>query len=56
MDTLIKIYQQRLNLVQATFTRIEHEDAMVAIVYKVTEPSGRDYILKDLYAFPRLPV
>jgi serine/threonine protein kinase len=40
------LYQQRLNLHAATFSRIDHEDAMVAIVYKVTQPDGKQFILK----------
>jgi len=46
MDHLISRYQQRLNLFNASFTRIEHDDAMVAIVYKVAESAGKQLILK----------
>jgi Ser/Thr protein kinase RdoA (MazF antagonist) len=46
MDSLIPFYQQRLNLRDATFSRIDHDDAMVAIVYKVTQPNGTELILK----------
>ncbi|MBA3816811.1 MAG: aminoglycoside phosphotransferase family protein [Parachlamydiaceae bacterium] len=46
MKSYINIYQQRLNLKSATFARIEHEDAMVAIVYKVVCPDGTQLILK----------
>jgi Ser/Thr protein kinase RdoA (MazF antagonist) len=46
MIDLIALYKQRLNLQGATFLLIEHEDAMVAIVYKVTLPSGDHLILK----------
>ncbi len=46
MDDLIILYRQRLNLQSATFLRIDHEDAMVAIVYKVKLPSGTQLILK----------
>ncbi|MBS0637519.1 MAG: aminoglycoside phosphotransferase family protein [Verrucomicrobia bacterium] len=42
----ITLYQQRLNLQDATFSRIEHEDAMVAVVYKVTLPNNTQLILK----------
>ncbi len=38
-NTHISIYRERLNLHDATFTRIEHEDAIAAIVYKVTLPN-----------------
>lgn len=43
---LIALYQQRLNLQNSTFSRIDHDDAMVAIVYKITESNGRQLILK----------
>lgn len=43
---LIAIYKQRLNLQNATFSRIHHVDAMVAIVYKITQPTGNQLILK----------
>ena len=46
MDKLIPLYQQRLNLQGATFSRIDHEDAMVATVYRVTQPNGAQLILK----------
>lgn len=40
------VYKQRLNLQDATFTRIDHKDSIVAIVYKVTQPNKIDRILK----------
>ena len=43
---IIALYQQRLNLQKASFLRIEHDDAMVAIVYRITQPSGTELILK----------
>ncbi len=46
MDKLITLYQKHLHLQSATFSRINHEDAMVAIVYKVEKPSGAQLILK----------
>lgn len=46
MDTIISYYQQRLDLHGSTFSRIDHDDAMVAIVYKVTQPNGVQLILK----------
>lgn len=42
----IALYKKRLNLSDSIFTRIEHEDAMVAIVYKIREPNGNELILK----------
>jgi Ser/Thr protein kinase RdoA (MazF antagonist) len=46
VDDFITLYQQRLNLQHATFSRIDHEDAMVAIVYKITQTTEPDLILK----------
>ncbi len=46
MDKLITLYQQQLNLKDATFSRIDHADALVAIVYKVVQPNGIQHILK----------
>ena len=46
MDDLITLYQLRLNLPNAVFLRIDHEDAMVATVFKITRDLGSQYILK----------
>jgi aminoglycoside phosphotransferase (APT) family kinase protein len=46
MDNNIALYTKRLNLQNATFTRIDHADAMVATVYKVTLPTNEQLILK----------
>lgn len=46
MDNLITLYQQRLNLQCAAFSRIDHEDAMVATVYRLTLSTGKQLILK----------
>ena len=46
MNDLIALYQQRLNLQNAIFSRIDHDDAMVAIVYKITQAGGLNLILK----------
>lgn len=43
---LVTFYQQQLHLQNAAFFLIEHEDATVATVYKITEPNGRNLILK----------
>ena len=40
------VYKNRFTLQQAVFTRIKHDDAMVAIVYKVTPSTGLPLILK----------
>lgn len=45
-DNLIDSYKQRLNLHESMFSRIDHEDATVAAVYKVTSHSGESFILK----------
>lgn len=42
----ISPYIHRLGLQHATFSRIEHEDAIVAEVYKVTLMNGETYVLK----------
>lgn len=39
-------YRKRLNLQSSTFSRIDHEDASVATVYKITQPNGAELILK----------
>lgn len=39
-------YQDRLNLENAQFSYIDHENAMVAIVYKVSLEGGKQLILK----------
>lgn len=45
-DNIISVYKQRLNLQDAIFHRIDHEDAMVAIVYKIIQSNGTQLILK----------
>lgn len=45
-SSLIDSYKEYFNLQDATFSRIHHEDAMVAICYKVTNADGKQYILK----------
>jgi len=46
LKRLLSTYQQILNLQAVTFSQIVHEDAMVAIVYKITLPNGEQLILK----------
>jgi len=47
MNYPITKYKERLNLPkEATFTHINHEDALVAIVYKITQPNAAPLILK----------
>lgn len=46
MQELIPSYQQRLNLHNAVFSRIEHEDATVAMVYHVHAANNDSFILK----------
>jgi Ser/Thr protein kinase RdoA (MazF antagonist) len=40
------LYKQKLNLPNAVFTYIDHEDAMVAAVFKIVQPGNPDRILK----------
>lgn len=40
------VYRQKLNLPNAIFTYIDHEDAMVAAVFRVSLPESPDLILK----------
>lgn len=46
MDDFLSLYKERLNLQDATFSRIDHEEAMVAVVYRVALPNGTQLILK----------
>jgi Ser/Thr protein kinase RdoA (MazF antagonist) len=46
IDTLLDIYREKFNLHDARFERIEHEDAMVAPVYKITKNLHEQFILK----------
>ena len=39
-------YRERTGLQKAHFALIDHEDAMVATVYKITKPNGEELILK----------
>jgi serine/threonine protein kinase len=46
MASLIPLYKKRLNLSEAQFTFIDHEDAMVAAVFRISQPGRPDLILK----------
>ena len=46
MHNLITLYKERLHLQKAAFSRIEHDDAMVAVVYRIAQPDGTQMILK----------
>jgi Ser/Thr protein kinase RdoA (MazF antagonist) len=46
MDDVILAYKERLHLQKAQFTFIDHEEAMVASVFKVTLETGKHLILK----------
>ena len=47
MNYPITKYKERLSLASdAEFTRIDHENALVAIVYKITQPNMAPLILK----------
>jgi len=39
-------YLEEFGYQELSVSRIDHEDAIVAVVYKITEPDGRDFILK----------
>lgn len=46
MDRMISAYKERFNLHNAHFLHIDHEDAMVATVFRVTLENGAHLILK----------
>lgn len=46
MTSLVPLYKKRLNLPKAQFTFIDHEDGMVAAVFKISQPGRPDLILK----------
>ena len=46
MDNLVVQYRERLGLKNAQFLRIDHDDAMVALVYKIIQPNAAPLILK----------
>lgn len=46
MVSLIPLYKKRLNLSEAQFTVIDHEDAMVAAVFSISQSGRPDRILK----------
>jgi Ser/Thr protein kinase RdoA (MazF antagonist) len=46
MNDLINFYKGKLDLPNANFTSIDHEDAMVATVFKVEQIDKKDLILK----------
>lgn len=46
MTISVSAYQKLLNFQNATFSLIDHEDTMVATVYKITKPNGEQFILK----------
>jgi len=46
MASLIPLYRNRLNLPEAQFTFIDHEDAMVAAVFRISQPGRPELILK----------
>src|SRR5579863_4184755 len=46
VNPLISRYRELASLQEAHFVLIDHEDAMVATVYKITQPNGEAFILK----------
>lgn len=46
VDNLIELYREYFGLNPSVFSRIDHNDTMVAVVYKVNLPSDKSLILK----------
>src|SRR5262245_12677731 len=46
MDDLAEVYRRKLNIPNAVFTYIDHEDAMVAAVFRISQQGRADLILK----------
>ena len=46
MNKLIETYSEYFGLNEAVFSRIDHNDMMVAVVYRVELSSGKSLILK----------
>lgn len=46
MDELAELYRRKLDLPNAVFRYIDHEDAMVAAVFKISQSGNSDLILK----------
>ena len=46
MNNLADLYRRKLDLPKAVFTYIDHEDAMVAAVFKILQQERSDLILK----------
>src|SRR5205807_6915845 len=46
MNIQITFYRERFNLQSAKFLRVDHEDAWVAVVYRVTDVTDKQFILK----------
>jgi len=46
LDDMINVYKRQLNLEDCIFSLVEHEDAIVAIVYRITRNDGTQLILK----------
>ena len=46
MDDLAELYRQKLSLPNSQFTRIDHDQTMVATVFKITQKGSADLILK----------
>ena len=44
MDPLADLYRRKLHFPNAIFTYIDHEDAMVAAVFKISQPESPDLI------------
>ena len=51
MNRLAAVYRRKLNLPHARFAHIDHEDAMVATVFKVTQSDGTQLIFEIFERF-----
>ncbi|ARG99086.1 phosphotransferase [Legionella micdadei] len=52
MNNPIAFYKDKFDLQEATFLKIEHKDALVAIVYKINQANHKEYILKICPRYP----
>lgn len=46
MSDLFDYYKEQFGLENAIFSKIEHPEAIIATVYKVSMPNGKEYVLK----------
>jgi hypothetical protein len=46
MSDSFDYYKEQFELENATFSKIEHLEAIIATVYKISMPNGKEYVLK----------